>query len=357
MNSRKTALSFAAAGTAAGVVGLVVLATPAGAGEAPPALPPISAEQLVESVLNTKIPAFAGSVELQNNLGLPIPGMPGNQGGEKAAEVWSDGNGKGRLSLPGRQSETTIIDDGSTVWVWNSEERTVTKVPHDKAKAEKPVEGMFADPAKAATELVTAMQADSTVTVDGTARVADRPVYQLVLAPKPTERTLLREIRVSVDSELRIPLQLEVLANGQADPAVKVGFTEFTSGAQDPKLFQFTPPAGATISEKDVPEEVHGKSVDDWLSQADLQTVGRGWDIVATGKVPAEALAAAEGMGRDGQDVFALLGTFGRQVHGEFGTGYVISTSVGTAVITEDGKVAIGAVPEQVVLDAVETVR
>ena len=358
MNSRKTALSFAAAGTAAGVIGLVVLATPAGAGEAPPALPPVSANDLVASVLDTDaIPAFAGSVAVENNLGLPIPGLP-KSSGDDALQVWSDGTGKGRLAVDSGRGETTIVDDGSTVWVWNSSERSVTKVPHGEGTAEKPLEGKFADPAAAAAELVTAMRQDSTVSVDGTARVADRPVYQLVLSPKPTERTLLREIRVSVDSELRIPLQLEVLANGQSDPAMKIGFTEFSDAAQDPKLFTFTPPAGATVSEQEVPEKVGGKSVDDWLSQVDLKTVGRGWDIVATGKVPADALAAAEGMsGRDGQDVFAMLGTFGKQVHGDFGTGYVISASIGTVLITEDGKVAIGAVPEQVVTEAIKTVK
>jgi outer membrane lipoprotein-sorting protein len=359
MNSRKTALSVAAAGTAAGVVGLVLVATPAGAGEAPPALAPISAEALVSSVLDMELPAFAGSVEVQNNLGLPIPGLPGGQGDGKAAQVWSDGTGKARLAVPSRQSETTIVDDGTTVWVWNSEDRTVTKVPHDENVAEKPLEGKFADPAQAAAELVTVMQEDSTVTVDGTARVAGRPVYQLVLTPKPTEKTLLREIRVSVDSELRIPLSVEVLANGQADPALKVGFTEFSATQQDPKLFSFTPPAGATVTEKDVAEEFNGRGMEDMLAQADLKTVGRGWDIVATGKVPADALSAAEDMsGRgSGQNLFSLLGTIGKEVHGDFGTGYVISTSVGTAIITEDGKVAIGAVPEQVVIDAVKTVK
>lgn len=354
MNSRKTALSFAAAGTAAGVVGLVLLATPAGAGEAPPALPPISAETLVQSVLDMKVPAFAGEVEVENHLGLPIPGMPSGDGA--GAEVWSDGTGKARASIPGRQSETTIVDDGSTVWVWNSQDRTVTKVPHAKDAADKPLEGRFADPAKAAAELVTAMKQDSTVTVDGTARVAERPVYQLVLTPKPTERTLLREIRVSIDSALRIPLSVEVMANGQADPALKVGFTKFDEANQDASLFTFTPPAGATVTQKDPNEEFHGKGVDEWLSKADLKMVGQGWDIVATGRVPAEALRAAENTGSN-VDLFALLGTVGRQVHGSYGTGYVITTKIGTALITEDGKVAVGAVPEQVVTEAIKTVK
>lgn len=359
MNSRKTALSFAAAGTAAGVIGLVVLATPAGAGEAPPALPPVSAEALVESVLDTKtVPALAGSVEVDNNLGLPIPGVPSSSGDGDAVQVWSDGTGKGRLALAGRDGETTIVDDGTTVWVWNSESRKVTKVPHEKAEADKPIEGKLADPAAAATELVTAMQEDSTVIVDGTARVADRPVYQLVLTPKPTERTLLREIRVSVDSELRIPLQLEVLANGQADPAVRIGFTKFEAGTQDPALFAFTPPEGATVTEKDVPEEVGGKNVEDLLSQADLKTTGRGWDTVLTGKIPAEALQQAEEMsGTTDQDMFKLLATIGQEVNGPYGKGYAISTSVGTVLITEDGKLAVGAVPTPVVEEAIATVK
>ena len=111
MNSRRTALSFAAVGTAAGVAGLVLLASPAGAGEAPPAFPAIGADQLVESVLEAKVPALSGSVELENNLGLPIPGLPGSMGGDMGGDsgvrVYADGNGRGRLSVPNRSGETT----------------------------------------------------------------------------------------------------------------------------------------------------------------------------------------------------------------------------------------------------------
>lgn len=350
MNSKKTALSFAAVGTAAGVVGLVLLASPAGAGEAPPALPPISADALVESVLTTEMPALGGSVELQNNLGLPIPGLPTSMGGD-SIRVYTDGEGRGRISLPGRGGETTVVDDGSTVWVWNSQDRTVQKVPHGAdQKADKPLEGKFADPATAARDLVDAMQADSTVDVDGTARVAGRPVYQLVLTPKPAERTLLREIRVSVDSETRVPLQLEVLANGQADPALKVGFTEFDDGPQDANLFRFTPPAGAEVTEHDPNEEFEGRSPDELLSQLDLDTVGEGWDTVVTGTLPEGALPMAGAA--SGEDATALLSRFAKEVHGDFGTGWVVSTKVGTALITEDGRIAIGAVPQQVLTEA-----
>jgi outer membrane lipoprotein-sorting protein len=351
MNSRRTALSFAAVGTVAGVAGLVLLASPAGAGEAPPALPAIGADQLVESVLTAEVPALSGSVELENNLGLPIPGLPGSMGGDMGGDsgvrVYADGNGRGRLSVPDRHGETTVVNDGKTLWVWSSEDQSVLKVPNADGHGQPP-ETKVADPATAARDLVDAMQADSTVDVDGTARVATRPVYQLVLTPKPTERTLLREVRVSVDSQTRVPLQLEVLANGQADPALKVGFTEFATGPQDPGLFRFTPPEGATVSEHEPGEERGAKSPGQLFSELDLKTVGKGWDTVLTGKLPEGALSMAEAEGGPGQ----LLGSIGKEVHGDFGTGWVISTKVGTALFTEDGRVAIGAVPQQVLTEA-----
>lgn len=351
MNTKKTALSVAAVGTAAGVAGLVLLASPAGAGEAPPALPAISADELVESVLSTEIPALGGSAAMETNLGLPIPGLPTSIGEGDSVRVYSDGEGRGRISIPDRGGETTVVNDGTTVWVWDSAERTVEKVSHQgEQKAETPLEGKFADPATAARDLVDAMQEDSTVDVDGTARVAGRPVYQLVLAPKPTERTLLREVRVSVDSETRVPLQLEVLANGQADPALKVGFTEFEDGPQDPDLFTFTPPEGATVQEHEPEEAPEGASPDKLFSELDLKTVGEGWDTVLTGTLPVDALNMPSGEGDQG--VFDMLSGFGKEVRGDFGTGWVIGAKVGTALITEDGRVAVGAVPEQVLIEA-----
>jgi len=370
METKKTVLAVAAAGTVAGVAGLVLLASPAGAGEAPPALPDIGPEELVESVLSTELPALSGAVSLENNLGLPIPGLS-EMGQDGAIRVFTDGQGKHRLQLPTGGSETTVIDDGKTLWVWDSADRTVEKMAHgaDGEKAETPLESRFADPATAARDLVDTMRADSTVAVDGTARVAGRPVYQLVLTPQPDERTLLREIRVSVDSETRVPLQIEVLANGQADPAVKVGFTEFSDGPQDASLFAFTPPAGAKVTEQDpdkeFPKEHKGESPEDMFAGLDIQPYGEGWDTVLTGTIPAEVLTSQlpTGEGRDSEfggdaaNPLDLLGTIGKQVSGDFGTGYVIKAKVGTALITEDGKVALGFVPEEVVTEAVTKMK
>jgi len=354
MNTKRVALSGAAAGVAAGVAGLVLVALPAGASAAPPNLPAISPEALVQSVLSSKVPAMSGSVEFDADLGIPIP-IPGMPSGDKPIQVSTDGTGKAKLQVPSGRSEMSLVEDGTNLWIWNSEDQSVTKVDHGSLKGGPHwggAESMLADPQAAANQLVSAMRKDSNVTVDGTGWVADRPVYELVLTPKPTERTLLREVRVAVDSDLRVPLQLEVFANGQSDPAVKVGFTEFTPGAQDPKSFTFTPPPGAKVTERsgdDMPKPEEAKSM---LEKLQLKTVGSGWDTVLTGKVPAELLGADVKGSRGGFNPMDLIKSMGTKVQGPFGSGVAIKAKVGTVLIADDGRVAIGAVPEQVLAEA-----
>ena len=363
MKTKRTALTVAVAGTAAGAVGLAVMALPASAGGPPPPLPPISAEALVQSVMTTHIPAMSGTVSIKESLGLPIPILPSGGSDGVAARVYSDGTGKGRISLTKQMTETTIVEDGSTLWIWDSADKSVRKIPHDAAKPA-PSTQELADPASAAQQLITAIQEDSTVAVDGTALVAGRSVYQLVLTPKPTEKTLLREVRVAIDSETRMPLRLEVLANGQADPALRIGFTEFKPGAQDPSLFQFSPPAGATMTETKPGDKVDPKAAQDLLTQLNPQVVGKGWDTVLVGKVPADLLSGKltgqNGNGNDRGDqvdVTSLLRQFAKQVNGSFGTGWVVTTKVGTVLFTADGRAALGAVPEQVLIDALGQVK
>ncbi|GAA3064494.1 LolA family protein [Actinokineospora globicatena] len=351
MDRKRTALTVAAAGTAAGVAGLVLIASPAGANEAPPVLPPVSAEALVQSVIDADTPALAGAVELRNNIGLPIPGLPAGSSDEELARVYTDGQGRGRIALKQGGGERTFVQDGTTTWLWNSADKSVTKYT---SEGKDDAEEKLADPATAARDLVELIKKDSTVTVDGTARVADRAAYQLVLTPKPTERTLLREVRIAIDAQTRVPLRLEVLANGQSDPALRIGFTEFSTGAQDPALFTFTPPPGAKVIEgkkDDTNKEEH----EELFRSADLKVVGEGWDVVATGRVPAALLSAQipQSGERGGPlDATSILKKLGKEVSGSFGTGYVISTKVGTALVTTDGRVAVGAVPQQVLVDA-----
>ncbi|MDQ0379265.1 DUF2092 domain-containing protein [Amycolatopsis thermophila] len=349
MQPKTKAITAAVTGSALGVAGLAWLAMPATAGEAPQ-LPPVSAEELVQSVLSTKTPALEGTVAVQNNLGLPVSSLPdGTSLNIDSARVVNDGAGDSRLSIEQGASERTVVRNGATVWSYSSKDNTATKVTVPAgALPEQPGQVQLSDPATAATQLLAKVRESSTVSVMGTARVADRAAYELVLTPKPTERTLLREVRVAVDAEKRVPLRLAVMTYGTADPAFQVAFSDIAFAPQPASEFQFTPPQGAKVTEEQPParEPGHDATADQ------VKTVGDGWDTVITGTIPAGALQPQQGgHGRD-VDPKALLARFGKPVSGAFGTGHVITTKVVTALVTDDGRFAVGAVPEQVLTEA-----
>jgi len=324
-----------AAGLAvAGVAGLGLLAVPAGAGAAPQ-LPPVAPEALISSVLSAQKEPFHGTVELNNGLGLPaLPNAPQAADGTSTARVWSNGPVGGRIQLPTDGGERTLVSDGTTFWAWNSEDRTVVTGarPADTPDA-------ASDPTTAANEAITRLRGSSNVAVEGTATVAGRPAYELVLTPLPTERTLLREVRIAIDAQMRQPLRMVVLGNGSPDPALQVGFTELTYGAQDPALFTFTPPPGATVEQRQPGQRDQ--------AAADRRVVGEGWDTVVIRKRPAEQGGRPEGA--------PDLSTIGTPVSGPWGSGRLITTAVGTAIVTDDGRIAAGAVPEQLLNEALSS--
>ncbi|MGH3616002.1 MAG: LolA family protein [Pseudonocardia sp.] len=326
-------------------VGLGLSAACSGPGTAP-----VTAEELLSSVLAAEPGPFGGTVELDNTLGLPpLPQLPQAADGTSTARVWSDGAGRGRVSIPSDTGERTLVTDGEAFWAWNSADRTVVRRP----VGDRPNEAVT-DPTVAATEALAALRPTSIISVDGTAEVAGRPAYELVLAPAPTERTLLREVRIAVDAEKRLPLRLTVLANGSSEPAVQIGFSDLTFGPQDPELFTFTPPPGATVEEA----EPHGATVEEAEPrgadrQPDGATVGEGWDTVLVTTLPTGTETGTREPGSQSREGAPFdLSAFGTPVSGPWGNGRLISTNVAGAIITDDGRVAAGAVPEQVLTEA-----
>ncbi len=395
MDRKKATLGGAAVGVVAGVVGLAVLAAPAGAGPAP-TLPATTPQALVQSVLTASPTAMAGTVSIDNDLGLPaIPGLPELQNGSSQLRVWSDGAGRSRLSVPTANSEQTVVDDGTTLYSWDSSTRTVTESPASRPGAGKnpdsgmpwsaPAAGhqarqaMPTDPASAAKELVGLLQSSSDITVDGTDTVAGQSAYDLVLTPKPNERTLLREVKIAIDATHHIPLQLTVLADNSSTPAVQIGFSSLNFGPQQASLFTFTPPPGATVTKHDGSGKGAGKPtrpVGQGAAQLRPKLVGTGWDTVLITSLPSGSTttgSAGQGSGQPdggqadgglgdqtggqaggsvGDDPMALAKQFGTPVHGAWGSGWVISTNIGSALITSDGRIAVGLVPQQVLTEA-----
>ncbi|MFR9729918.1 LolA family protein [Saccharopolyspora sp. MS10] len=372
---RKNVVYAASAAGLAGLLGLTVLSLPAGADE-DPQLPQVAPEQLVESVLTSTPPALTGTVRVDNALGLPaLPGVgEGTSGmlgdGTSTLRLWNDGQGHKRVAVPSSDGEVTIVDDGSAVWKWDSASRTVTRTDEgDRGPGRHPGgpgapggDPAAQDPAALSREIVGQLRRSSEVAVDGTARVAGRDAYELVLTPKPTERTVLREVRFAVDAETRSPLEVTVLTNGSDEPALRAGFSELELGAPDPAMFRFTPPAGARVEEHPRGErpEHRGPGHADGRRPA---VVGEGWDTVVVTELPdfsggqAPPESPRGGHGAERPDPQAMLRQVGKPVSGPWGEGHLISTEVGSALVTSDGRVAAGAVPEQVLTEAIGTPR
>ncbi|MFB9907302.1 LolA family protein [Allokutzneria oryzae] len=371
MDRKKATVAAATAGAIAGAVGLTVLAMPTGAGAAP-VLPPVNPEQLVQSVLSQKeIPALGGTVEGKTNLGIPaIPNLPQELSGV-SARVWSDGTGKVRVASSQAGGEKIAVNDGTTAWTWDSSTKVATKHTYDKDAAPKGKPEELSDPASAAKKIIDLVRPSSSISVDGTASVAGRDAYELVLAPAPSERTLLREVRVAVDAEKRLPLRVVVLANGSSEPVAQIGFTKLDIGAQDPKLFTFTPPAGAKVEDSASKlkefESKHREEIEKHQKPGSspkpmetdrVKVVGDGWDTTVVGRLPKlDELPKSGEKGAAVQNPLDMVKQFGTKVEGPWGKGYLITTKVGTGLLTEDGRFAAGAVPSQVLVEAIGTVK
>jgi outer membrane lipoprotein-sorting protein len=355
MNRRNATVGVAAIGVVAGAVGLGFLAAPgAGAGQSP-TLPSTTPAALVQSVLTASPPAMAGTVEIDNNLGLPaIPGLPSQlAGGTSQIRVWTDGTGRTRLSIPAPSSEETLVNDGTTLYDWDSTTHTVTEHHlggHTDTKAPADQSNQDLNPATAAKQVVAAVQQVSTVTVDGTDLVANRPAYDLVLTPKANQRTLLRQVRIAVDAQTHVPLRLTVLANNTDTPAIQVGFSSLNVGPQDPSLFRFTVPAGATVTNGDKTDQQSATKA----GEVAPTIVGNGWETVLVARLPSSATA---GQSDQGGSMLGLVRQFGKPVSGSWGSGWLISTNVGEALITSDGRIAAGFVPQQLLTKALGSTK
>lgn len=318
-------------------------------------LEPLTPAELLVAVQGAPAPSLSGTVEVTTDLGLPaLPRGMGPAGtgptalisGTNTVRVWSDGPERARMAILGDAEEYAVIRNGDEVWTWSSADSTATRhvlpEPGDKAPASMTLPST---PQEAADLALSALDSSTDVTVSGVASVAGRPVYELILTPRDDSTTIAR-VALAIDAETKTPLRVQVFSTELSDPAVDIGFTSVDFTRPDGSLFDFTPPSGATVVEHDGTTPKDTPVAD--LSAADLQeptVVGSGWSQVVVAELPDGMGADQAGAGTE--EVGALLATLPR-TSGTWGTGVVVDGTLMSAIITDDGRVAIGAVdPEE----------
>jgi hypothetical protein len=322
------------------IVGLIAALVVAGLGVAnvradpTPDLPSVGGDELLASSVGALARPFtiAGDVETHVDLGIPqIPaGVSGGSGGglmgavnlvagDQAYRLWRSPAGA-RVAHLLPFAEQDVFVDPHDAWFWDSSDMSaihLAGVPGTTLwDASAPAAAVRdADLLRIAQRALDAVAPYADVTVDGTARVAGRPAYQLVLTPTST-LTLIGRVAVAIDAETRLPLRLQVFPRGSDGAAIETGFTAVSFDPIDRSMFAFTPPPGTTVRQAaDVIADARSPGDDGAAPSVSApQVFGRGFDLRVAlrldAPVPSEAspllpyagpLLSAITVERDGQ--------------------------------------------------------
>jgi outer membrane lipoprotein-sorting protein len=363
--------------TAAVVVGLRIPGA-----QAAPNLPARTPAQLLAEVSSdAALPPLTGTMVEATSLGLPQLPQVGNATslsslitGSHTIKVYYQDAKQFRLAIPEPESEVDVIRNGSTAWLWNSSENSVTKfeLPAGKGKAqnlESKLPTPPLTPQQAANEVLKAVGKTTVVSVEANVMVAGEPSYQLVLAPKD-DRSLIGKVTIAIDGKYGAPLRVQVFAKGAASPAFQFGYTALQFVAPAAANFDFTPPSGASVTVENLAADSQKSAAGQQKDTSGFGVYGTGWLQVAElpqadlmqgfGTVPGSSgTAPANGgsgpasvMGGDSQAVLnALIGS-AKPVHGAWGSGTLLTTSLFSVLMT-GGEVYIGAVEPSVLYSAV----
>jgi outer membrane lipoprotein-sorting protein len=334
------------------VIAGVVIAVPLAA-NASGNLPEKTPQEVLALVAASNVTAMSGTFEQTSNLGLPqLPTGTSAQGsgstaqaasalelltGNHTARVYVDGsNGSAnmRLQVLDSMAERDVIRSGSDVWLYDSKKQAATHMTlPEKTDATGSVPDAAAatqTPDQLAAKLLAAVTPTTAVSVGNNVSVAGRSAYDLVLTPEAGD-TLVGSVSIAVDGVTGLPLSVEIVPKGSADPAFTTQFTSISFDAPSADLFTFTPPSGTTVTEQALPAET-AKPTGQRGTAGDKPVVtGAGWSSIVELNVGTDQSALTS------SPLFAQLMT---PVDG----GNVFSTSLVNVLLTTDGRVFAGSV-------------
>ncbi len=349
------------------ITGGVLAGSLISAAQAAPGLPARTPAQLLAEVGSSKTPPQTGTVVETASFGLPsLPGTASPTSlaslltGSHTVKVWYADRDHFRLAAPEPESESDLIRDGSTAWLWQSTANSVTEyaLPAEQA-APVPPQVQAMTPQQAAQQVLARVGKTTTVSVASNVSVAGHAAYELVLAPKDS-RSLVGQVVIAIDGSNGVPLRLQVFARGASSPAFQVGYTSVQFVTPAPAELTFTPPPGARISHVSMNGGDAGASTGQ--AAPGVTSIGSGWltvlELPSSTLTPGSALSGSGGpvsvnggAGDTGAVVNALLKS-ATPVSGAWGRGRLLRTSLVSVLMTSTGRTYIGAVQPSVLYAA-----
>ncbi|WP_405556086.1 outer-membrane lipoprotein carrier protein LolA [Streptomyces canus] len=389
---RRKAARYVVPATVVGIAAATIGLVPALADSGDPDLPKISAQELIEKIAASDVQQLSGTVKITTDLGLPdLGGLESSLGsaagpsgsgdgssadpstkltelasGTHTLRVAADGEDRQKVSLLENAAEYSLIHNGKDVWGYDSKSNSVFHTTASESDG-KQKEELPATPKDLAEEALKAADKTTSVTVDGSAQVAGRDAYRLVIKPKD-EGSTVGQITVAVDSKTGLPLKFTLTPASGGSAVVDAGFTQVSFAKPAASTFDFTPPKGAKVEEGDAakaPErsersehpEGFGKGSADEPGKGGpegLNVIGDGWDSIATFDTGGQGVPSGSEVGGD---VGGFLDSLGDKVSGKFGEGTVFKTRLINALITDDGKVYVGAVTKDALVKAADAAK
>jgi outer membrane lipoprotein-sorting protein len=349
------------------ITGGVIAGSVISVAQAAPGLPARTAAQLLADAADSVIPPLTGTVVETASFGLPALPATGNPTsvsslltGSHTIRVWYASPDHFRLSAPQSLSESDVIRDGSTAWLWQSTLNQVTKftLPAHSTAGQPAVPKQPLTPQQAAQQVLAAVGPTTTVSVASNVTVAGQAAYGLVLAPKDA-RSLVGQIQIDIDGSNGVPLRLQVFARGASSPAFQVGYTDIHFVTPASADLSFTPPPGAKVTQVNMASGDRGTAGN---ASSGVSTIGSGWLTVL--RLPSSALvpgapapSSSAGPGGNGSvgdsaGVLHALLASATSVHGAWGSGRLLRTSLVSVLMTDQGSTYVGAVEPSVLYAA-----
>ena len=251
---------LAVAGLVAGIVAV------AGAGSAAPLLT-VSAPDLLANMAqqDQKATSLSGKVSWQNNLLGDLSALTGSTMGASAqlplaangsGRIWMSADGVRIESQASGGDQTIVVNSAARdAWLYDYAANTAKHIvptgtpPAGGTPTPMPSPTM-ATPA-AIESFLQQLAPNAGVSVTGQGVVAGREVYFLTMTPTAPD-TALGSVQAAIDGQTYVPLQLQVTAKGGTSPVLQFGFTSVTYDAVPASTYDFTPPAGTTVTTKTV---------------------------------------------------------------------------------------------------------
>jgi outer membrane lipoprotein-sorting protein len=325
-------------------------------------LPHRTAAQLLVDVQKARLDGLSGTIVQNSDLGLPsLPGVGGSGSsdmtslvaGSHTLRLWYADPNHVRLALLGSLGESDLVRNGTDLWSWSSQDKSATHHTVRLATQDAPRSLASASPLtpqQAADAALQAVTPSTRVSTDGTAVVAGRSAYELLLQPRDTS-SLVGSVRIAIDGTTHVPTRVQVFARGAGKPAFEVGFTSFDPSNPPASVFRFNPPPGTKVTESGAQGSEPGRA----QSRSDSapnhrpsvsapKTVGTGWTTVVVAALPAGSTAGDSSATR-------ILDALPK-VSGSWGAGHLLRGSLFSVLLTDDGRLAVGAVAPQALYSA-----